>query len=331
VVDAATGAPLSGVDIRIDKLPHRVASGVDGRFVIGAVPAGERDLRVEHLGYKSLLITRVQVRPGRSSEVQIQLETSPVEIAPLEVRAEQQRLVEAEVSRTHEAIVGRELRELPVDDLEQVLELTTGVSGGHFRGGRVGQEVYVVDGVELKNQFEASREGFGLELAPSALEEVDVITGGFGAEYGSALSGVVSYTTRRGNPNGWESRASFTTDHWAPESLFRGFTGLSASVGGPLRFLGNGATLFADVLAQGMLDADNRSRGLTCLQPDDASAELAAAISGMQANPGTRLPVQQRHHSASARRPADCLRALRQAVQQHVQLQHVAAAQPHAE
>jgi hypothetical protein len=287
VVDAATGAGLSGVDIRIEKLPHRVASGEDGRFVIGGVPAGERDVRIEHLGYKPLLITRVQVRPGRASEVQIRLETSPVELAALEVRAQRQRLVEPEASTTHETVVGRELRELPVDELEQVLELTTGVSGGHFRGGRIGQEVYVVDGIELKNQLEASREGFGLELSPSSLEEVDVITGGFGAEYGSALSGVVSYTTRRGNPNNWESRASFTTDQWAPASLFRGFAGLSLSTGGPLSFLGKGATIFADVLAQGMLDADTRSRGLTCLESADAGDDLSAAITALQSNAAT--------------------------------------------
>ncbi|MGQ0816270.1 MAG: TonB-dependent receptor domain-containing protein [Gemmatimonadota bacterium] len=272
----------------MDKLPHRVASGADGRFVIGAVPAGERDLRIAHIGYKPILLTRVQVRPGRSSDVNIALEASPVEVAAIEVRADRQRLIEPEVSTTHETVVGRELRELPVDALDQVLELTTGVSGGHFRGGRIGQEVYVVDGVELKNQLEASREGFGLELSPSSLEEVDVITGGFGAAYGSALSGVVSYTTRRGNPERWESRVAVTTDHWAPASWFRGFTGLSLSSGGPVSFLGPGATLFADVLAQGMLDADNRARGLTCLTPDDVGAELAAAIQNLAADAGTR-------------------------------------------
>lgn len=285
VLDAASQQPLPGADIRIDRLPHRVLSGADGRFVIGGVPAGERDLRIEHIGYKPLLLTRVQVRPGRASEVQIALESTPVRVDAIEVRANRQRLVEPEVTTTHETVVGRELRELPVDRLDKVLELTTGVSGGHFRGGRIGQEIYVIDGVELKNQLEASRHGFGLELAPSSLEEVDVITGGFGAEYGSALSGVVSYTTRRGSPERWESRAALTSDHWAPAVIFRGFTGLNLSSGGPVRFLGQGATLFADVLAQGMLDADSRARGLTCLRPADASPELAAVIEALRNDP----------------------------------------------
>ena len=287
VVDAQSGEPLVGVFIRLERLPHRVTTGPDGRFVIGAVPPGERDIRVEHLGYKSVVMTRIPVRTGAAAEVRIVLETSPVEVAPVIVRADRQRLIEPEVSATHEVVVGREIRELPVDRIEEVLELTTGVSEGHFRGGKIGQEIYVVDGVELKNQLEASREGFGLELSPNSLEEVDVITGGFGAEFGSALSGVVSYTTRRGNPDRWESRASLTTDHWAPEEIFRGFTGVSLSTGGPLRFLGRGATLFADVLAQGMLDADVRGRGLTCLTEEDSSDDLAAAITALRNNPGT--------------------------------------------
>lgn len=287
VVDVQSGAPLVGVDIRLERLPHRVTTGPDGRFVIGAVPPGERDIRVEHLGYKPVVMTRIAVRTGTAAEVRVEMETSPVEVAAVIVRADRQRLIEPEVSSTHEVVVGREIRELPVDRIEEVLELTTGVSEGHFRGGKIGQEIYVIDGIELKNQLEASREGFGLELSPSSLEEVDVITGGFGAEFGSALSGVVSYTTRRGNPERWESRGALTTDHWAPESLFRGFTGLSVSTGGPLKFLGQGATLFADVLMQGMLDADVRGRGLTCLTEEDSSDDLAAAITALRNNPAT--------------------------------------------
>jgi hypothetical protein len=287
VVDAQSGLPLVSADIRVQRLPHRTTTGADGRFVLGAVPPGERDIRIEQLGYKPMIITRLAVRAGAATEVRVALDASPVDVAPVIVRADRQRLIEPEVSATHEVVVGREIRELPVDRIEEVLELTTGVSGGHFRGGRIGQEVYVIDGIELKNQFEASRQGFGLELSPSSLEEVDVLTGGFGAEFGSALSGVVSYTTRRGNPELWESRVSVTTDHWAPASIFRGFTGLSLSSGGPLSFLGSGTTLFADVLLQGMLDADVRARGLTCLTEEDAGDDLAAAIRALRSDPGT--------------------------------------------
>ena len=285
VLDAASGQPLAGVDIAVDRLPHRATTDVQGRFVIGSVPAGERMLRVNFIGYKPLILERLQIISGRAVELRLTLESSPVQVEPLVVRADRVRLIEPEVTTSHEVIIGRELRELPVDEIDQVLELAAGVSGGHFRGGRIGQELYVIDGIPLKNQLEAAENGFTLELSPTALDEVDVITGGFGAQFGSALSGVVSYTTRRGNPERWDGAVTLTSDRFLPESMLQGFTGLSLTGGGPLRFFGKGATLFADVVLQGKLDADARGRGLTCVQEDDAEEALAAAIRQLRTDP----------------------------------------------
>ncbi|MGH7464830.1 MAG: carboxypeptidase regulatory-like domain-containing protein, partial [Longimicrobiales bacterium] len=288
VVDGA-GSGIDGVSIEVVGTPLRSLSGPDGRFIIGSVPPGERTLRIEHLGYRPQVLAGIIVRTGRTQDLRIELTVAPVAVAGVVVEAERVRLIEPDVSASHDIIVARELRALPVDRLEQMVELTPGVSGGHFRGGRVGQEVHVVDGMELKNQLEASRKGSGMELSPSSLEEIEVITGGFGAQYGSALSGVVSYVTRRGDADRWRARASILTDQWAPESMFNGFTGVSASAGGPLPFLGGGTTLFVDLLGQGMLDAEPRARGLTCLREDDVDAELAPEIEAVRASAGSLL------------------------------------------
>jgi len=282
------GTPLPGVLVRVNGLTHRATTNEAGQFMLAGVPAGEREIHFERIGYRPVVAERVQVRAGASTEVSVRMENAPLALPGVIVEAQRVRLIEPEVSTTHEVIVGREIRELPVDRLLDIIELTTGVSEGHFRGGRIGQEVYVIDGLSLKNQFEASSEGFGLELPPTALEEIDVITGGFGAAYGAALSGVVSYTTRRGNPREWEARASLSTDHWAPSDLLRGFVGLGLSGGGPLGFLGAGTTLYADVLAHGMLDADPRAAGMTCLTPGMADEPLAATIMALRSDPATR-------------------------------------------
>jgi len=282
VVDAATGEGVDAATVTLVGTRTQVLTGADGRFILGSVPPGERALRVEHIGYKPVVLEGIVVRTGRSQDVRIELAVAPVAVEGVVVEAERVRLVEPDVSASHDIVIARELRALPVDLLRQVIELTPGVSGGHFRGGRVGQEVYVVDGMELKNQLEASTQGSGIELSPTSLEEIEVITGGFGAQYGSALSGVVSYVTRSGNPDRWEGRASLITDQWAPESMFNGFTGLSTSIGGPLNFLGGGSRLFVDVLAQGMLDAEPRARGLTCLESGDVQGDVAALIASVR-------------------------------------------------
>jgi hypothetical protein len=287
VIEAETRAPVSTAEVWIENLDLRALTSDRGNFLLTGVPVGEYRLQAQRIGFRSAAVM-VRVRGGRTTQVTIQLTPAPVELEELAAEVERARLIEPEVVVTHEVVLGRELRELPVDEIEDAVELTTGVSDGHFRGGRVGQESYRIDGLEVRNQLEAARQAPGLELSPSALAEIEVVTGGMGAENGSALSGVVGYVTRRGNADRWEGRLALSSDHWVPDDLFRGFSSLSASLGGPLGFLGRGSTIFADVLAQGLIDADPRARGLTCLRTEDVDADLVEAIDVLRGNPGTR-------------------------------------------
>lgn len=286
VVDGESGEPVPTAEIRIEGTDLGTLTSEQGDFILRNVPPGEHRLRAERLGFTPTIVM-VRVRAARTTQVRIELTRAPVGVPGVEVEVERVRLIEPDVVESHEAVLGGQLIELPVDEVEDAVELTTGVSDGRFRGGRVGQETYEIDGLNVKNQLSASTQGPVLELAPSSLAEIDVVTGGFGAKNGSALSGVVRYATRRGNRERWEGRAQVTTDHWAPDDLFRGFAGLSLSAGGPLRFLGDGTTLYADFLAQGMVDAEPRARGLTCLQPEDGDAALAARIDGLVSDPLT--------------------------------------------
>ncbi len=283
VLAADDGSPRPGALVEVVGLPLRAQTAENGRFVLIGVPVGARDIRVSLLGFRSVVVADVRVSAGQAVDLgPIELATAPLEVEGVIVEADPAPLLEPERTVSNQVVLGRELRELPVDAVEEAVELAAGVTDGHFRGGRIGQESYVVDGVELKNQLEASSRGLGLEYSPSALEEVDVITGGFGAEYGTALSGVVRYSTRRGHPERWTGRFAATTDHWAPSSVLTGFTGVSLSAGGPLG--GAGTSVFGDVLLQGYLDGEPHARGLTCLRPDEASPNVANQIRQLSAS-----------------------------------------------
>ncbi len=302
VVDAETDEPIALAEVSIEGLDLRVLTSEGGDFVFAVLPTGEYRLRVERLGYRPV-VSIVRVRASRATQVMIELPPMPVELEGVTAEVERVRLIEPDATVSHEITLGPELQALPIDEIEEAVELTTGVVDGHFRGGRIGQETYRIDGLEVKDQLEATTRGTAFELAPTSIAEVEVATGGFGVDNGAALSGVVSYTTRRGDTDRWDGRAALLSDHWAPDDLFRGFSSLSFSAGGPLRFVGTGATLFVDLYAQGTVDGDPRARGLTCLRPDDVDAELAAAIDQLQRNPNTaqlycpytssRLPYQR--------------------------------------
>ncbi|HEX9106244.1 MAG TPA: carboxypeptidase-like regulatory domain-containing protein, partial [Longimicrobiales bacterium] len=126
-VSGPAGEPLRGAQVSVVSPALSAVTAADGRFVVGAVPAGERVVRVQMLGYRTLTLDRVQVRLGRATELRVRLEAAPVEMQPLEVNAERIRLIEPDVSTTHAVIAGRELRELPLDRLDQALALATGV------------------------------------------------------------------------------------------------------------------------------------------------------------------------------------------------------------
>jgi hypothetical protein len=302
VVEAETKAPVSTAEVRIEGEEAFVLTSEDGDFTIADVPIGQHRLRIERLGFHPLIVN-VRVRADRVTQVTVQLQPAPLEVEGVAAEVERLPLIEPDVTVSHEVVTGRQLRELPIDEVEQAVELVTGVNDGHFRGSRTGQESYRIDGLEVKNSLEASTQGAALELAPSALAEMEVVTGGFGVDNAGALAGVVSYVTRRGNSERWEGRLALQGDHWAPDDLSTGFSTLSASLGGPLRFLGANSTIFADLLVQGMLDSDPRARGLTCLRPEDTDAQLASTIEGLRANPTTthlycpftasRLPYQR--------------------------------------
>ena len=284
VIEAESRSPIATAEVHVEGLEIRAQTTERGDFILSAVPAGEHRVRVERLGFRTTIVS-VSVRAGRATQVTIELETSPIEVEGVTAEVERTRLIEPDVTVTRQVIPGRVLLELPIDNVEEAVELTTGVAEGHFRGGRVGQESYRIDGLEVKNLAEASTTGLALELSPSSLAEIEVVTGGFGADNGSALSGVVNYATRHGNPERWDGRFSVSSDQWLPDDLYRGFTGLSASLGGPIGFLGAGSTIFTDLLAQGMVDSDPRARGLTCLAPDDGDDELAAMINTLADDP----------------------------------------------
>ena len=85
---------------------------------------------------------------------------------------------------------------LPVQELEDIVNLQAGVVDGHFRGGRLGEVQYQVDGVSVNNAYDNSVEP---ALDRSLLEEVQVISGTFDAEYGQAMSGVVNAVLKDGH------------------------------------------------------------------------------------------------------------------------------------
>jgi len=65
-----------------------------------------------------------------------------------------------------------------------------------IRGGRSYENSILLDGVSVQDPLSGT--GIGLQLSANSLEEVEVITGGYNAEFGQATSGVINARTKEG-------------------------------------------------------------------------------------------------------------------------------------
>jgi hypothetical protein len=104
-----------------------------------------------------------------------------------------------------------DLKRLPVSTVDEAIALSSGAVGQSYRGGRIGEQTTVVDGLGIKNQLNASTSVSNLSLPPDILAEASLVTNGISARYGSALSALVNLVTRDGGDH-WSGRVAYETD-----------------------------------------------------------------------------------------------------------------------
>jgi len=208
VVDAA-GEPVPGVAVVVVDREFEAATGDDGSYVILNVPPGTYELRVSRAGYEPIRIQGVVVSADRATWQHAQLVAAGAVVEEVVVVAERPPIDLFQTSS--QANIGTEIIEsLPVQELDDIVNLQAGVVDGHFRGGRLGEVQYQVDGVSANNPYDNKSI---LRLDRSVLQEVQVISGTFDAEYGQAMSGVVNAVLKDGTPD----------FQWSAETYFGGF------------------------------------------------------------------------------------------------------------
>ena len=207
VVTDVEGVGMVGVNVVITGTTRGSSTDVDGRFFILNVEPGTYSLRASFIGFRAVTQSEVIVNINKTTTIDFTLEESTAEGDELLVIAERPD-VEVDQTATLEIIRPEEVEQIAgITDLSDVLGLQAEVNDGHFRGGRSNEELYVLAGMGIINPLNSSR-SFTPML--SAVEEVEVITSGFAAEYGNAMSGVINISTKEGGDS-WSSRAEIRT------------------------------------------------------------------------------------------------------------------------
>ncbi len=201
ITDKATKEGLPSVNVVIKGTYYGASTDFDGNFVIQKINPGVYVVEVKLLGYKVVQFPAVKIIDGKTTELNVQLEESALSLGQeIEVIGEKP-LFNIEETSSKRAVTSEELEVAAVKNVQEVVALQVGVVQNndqlHIRGGRSYETAYIIDGISVQDPLSGT--GFGLQLPPGAIQEAEVITGGFNAEYGQATSGVINLTTKEGS------------------------------------------------------------------------------------------------------------------------------------
>ncbi len=195
VLDANSGEPLPGANIYIDGHPYGSATDVDGFYYILNIPPGTYTVVAQMLSYKEVRVTNVQVNVDLTTRLDFDLREAALDIGEEITVVAERPLIQKDVTSTASSISSEEIEALPVETFNEVIQLEAGIVAGHFRGGRSGEVAYLVDGIPVNDPFNNS---IGVEVENSSIQQLEVISGTFNAEYGQAMSGIVNIVTKDG-------------------------------------------------------------------------------------------------------------------------------------
>ncbi len=170
--------------------------------------------RFRFLGYKTQVVENIRISADQTTKIDAQLQPEVIEGEEVVVVAKRP-LVEFNQTSSVSSINKDDIKNLPVQSLTEIVNLQAGVIDGHFRGGRIGEVQYQVDGVTVNNPFDNSSM---LELDRSVIEEVQVISGTFDAKYGQAMSGVVNTVLKTGTDKFEYSVETYFGDYYTTDT-----------------------------------------------------------------------------------------------------------------
>jgi hypothetical protein len=204
IKDELTGEPLIGANIIIMGTSLGAASGVDGSYYILNITPGKYDLQISMIGYQKIIQKNTVVNSGKTTVANFSLTSSSLQLGTVVVQATRPD-IEKEKTSTSAIFRTEDVQNLAgIRTVGDVIGLAADVTDGHFRGGRDGEEFYTLQGMGIVNPLNSTSAFLPIM---SAVEEVEVVTSGFGAQYGNAQSGIVNITMKEGKPDKWRATA----------------------------------------------------------------------------------------------------------------------------
>lgn len=250
VYDKENGEPIIFCNVYLKGSQYGGVTDVNGYFNITKIKAGTYNLMVSYLGYDSLSM-QISIKQDDIITKKLYITKSAIQLEETIISAERQEM-KTEVKTSIVKISPKQITQIPSigaqPDIAQYLQILPGVvftgdQGGqlYIRGGPPIENKVLFDGMIIYNPFHSI--GLFSVFDTDILRNVDVYTGGFGAEYGGRISSVMDITTRDGNKKRFGGKIS--GDTFGSKLLLEGpISGRKSETGSSTTFIFSGKTSY---------------------------------------------------------------------------------------
>jgi outer membrane receptor protein involved in Fe transport len=201
VINSSTEGPIAGATVRVIGTDIATQTDFDGEYFILNLPAGTYTISVSVIGYQTIQKENVRVLLDLTTPVDFSLEQVDIPLdRHVKVYAERSP-IQKDLTASRSIVTSDRLSFMPnTITVQSILSNMAGTvidkdNGLHVRGGRTGTVTYFYDGFSVQDPFAGLS---GIRIMPDALEEINLTSGGFPAEYGEALSGIVNAVSKEG-------------------------------------------------------------------------------------------------------------------------------------
>jgi len=237
VKDKDTGEPLPGVNVLIKGTNMGAGSNPSGEYFINNVSVGTYILTVTMLGYAPVEVQNVRVSADLTTTINFEITSKAIELGKVITVTAERPLVIKDQTSSLRILTPEDIKTMPTRGYRDLTALQAGVaqdSGGlYIRGGRANEIAYVVDGFSQQDPLTGTST---TAINQNAIQEVEVTTGGFNAEYGKVMSGMVNVVTKEGGPKytgSVEGVSDFLSGDWLGAERYDNNI-YNLSLGGPV-------------------------------------------------------------------------------------------------
>ncbi|MEX2115578.1 MAG: carboxypeptidase-like regulatory domain-containing protein [Bacteroidota bacterium] len=268
VTDKEAGEPLIGANVVLEGTTLGASTDINGDYIILSIPPGTYTVKASYIGYSPLSISNLRFSSNLTTTQDIQLSSTAIQVDAVEIVAVRP-LIQRNTTNTVRIADSEDIKNLPIRGVQNLVALNAGVvqQNGqiHVRGGRVGEVAYMIDGATTTNPLgvdpfggsDATRNS--IEVIQESIQEMQVQTGGYTAEYGgsSAGSGIVQTTMKTGQASKYNFSLTLENDGGTESSANSyGYSNVVGTAGGGVPYV-DGLTFFG---AGRYLYQANRSR-----------------------------------------------------------------------